>query len=227
VIDAEFRPIETWPGEMTPEGKRQQSRFSANYSDTLNDLDRELAHLRAKLVVIEVALKPGQIRLDGWPKSGATAPTHPGVIVSFESKHGPLRYATDAFKGSGYGGYLVGWQANIRAIALSLEALRRLDRYGVSGRGEQYTGWSALPPGSIAAGAPVMTVQEAAAFLIDAAGLTPGHDISGPDAVIDSAINRAEAYRRAAKHLHPDAGGTTTDFQKLEDAKRILDGATR
>jgi hypothetical protein len=31
-------------------------------------------------------------------------------------------------------------------------------------------------------------------------------------------------YRDAAKNLHPDAGGSTEDFQKLQEAKRILDG---
>jgi hypothetical protein len=40
------------------------------------------------------------------------------------------------------------WQHNVYAIAKSLEALRLVDRYGVTRRGEQYTGWKALPAGS-------------------------------------------------------------------------------
>jgi hypothetical protein len=36
-------------------------------------------------------------------------------------------------------------EANVRAIALALEALRKVDRYGVTKRGEQYAGWKALP----------------------------------------------------------------------------------
>lgn len=38
----------------------------------------------------------------------------------------------------------VDWQINLRAIALGLEALRKLDRYGITSRGEQYTGWRAI-----------------------------------------------------------------------------------
>lgn len=44
-----------------------------------------------------------------------------------------------------YYGDMPPWQANIRAIAKTLEHLRDLDRWGVTKRGEQYTGWKALP----------------------------------------------------------------------------------
>lgn len=218
MIDAEFRPIETWPGIPTKDHQRQQSRFSTSWSATLAHLDKELRHLGAKRGVIEVALRSNQIRLDGWPKADARAPEHPGVIISFESKHGPLRYATDEFKGNGNYGYLPGWQANVRAIALSLEALRSVDRYGVSGRGEQYTGWSALPPGTIAAGAATMTLDEASQFLVQSAG----YGLNETERLAGDGLN--EIYRRAAKRLHPDTGGTTEQFQKLEEAKRVLDG---
>ena len=53
-------------------------------------------------------------------------------MVAFESKHGPLKYATDVFDH---------WHANLRAIALGLEALRKVERYGITQRGEQYTGF--------------------------------------------------------------------------------------
>lgn len=35
------------------------------------------------------------------------------------------------------------WQHNVRSIALGLEALRAVDRYGISRRGEQYAGFRA------------------------------------------------------------------------------------
>lgn len=51
-----------------------------------------------------------------------------------------LVYATDACR------Y---WQHNVRSIALGLEALRAVDRYGISRRGEQYAGFrGALPAGA-------------------------------------------------------------------------------
>ncbi len=50
-----------------------------------------------------------------------------------------LVYATDACEF---------WQHNVRSIALGLEALRAVDRYGISRRGEQYAGFrAALTPG--------------------------------------------------------------------------------
>ena len=47
-----------------------------------------------------------------------------------------MRYAVDRF---------TEWKANVRGIALALEALRKVNRYGVAGRAEQYRGWLAIP----------------------------------------------------------------------------------
>ena len=44
----------------------------------------------------------------------------------------------------------------------------------------------------------------------------------GPDYDDPEDIDRA--YRHAAKKLHPDAGGSTADFQRLQEARRLLDG---
>jgi hypothetical protein len=38
------------------------------------------------------------------------------------------------------------WQDNLRAVALGLEALRRVERYGIAQRGEQYAGWRRADP---------------------------------------------------------------------------------
>lgn len=48
-----------------------------------------------------------------------------------------LVYATDA---------CVLWRHNVRSIALGLEALRAVDRFGISRRGEQYAGFRAALP---------------------------------------------------------------------------------
>lgn len=179
-----FRPIDQWPGEMTQ--ARRWSQFSANYTSTLNLLYRELSNLQATNVVIQLTLSESEVRLDGLPR-GRARPSHPGVILAFDSVHGPLKYATDIFHE---------WQDNLRAIALSLEALRKVDRYGVSKRGEQYTGWLGLPSGS-----GNMSRQEAEQFIAEHGG----------------------SYREAVKRLHPDAGGSEEDFKRLQEAREILD----
>jgi hypothetical protein len=154
------------------------------------------------------------------------------VILSFETKkYGPMRYFTDVFGGRGWyrssGGYqsLPGWQMNARAIALGLESLRKVDRYGIASRGEQYTGWSALPPATPMGAA--MTVEDAARFLAENANLEPvGEDDTPWDVlIIEEGEAREIAYKMCAKRLHPDVGGSKEDFQKLQEAKRILDEA--
>lgn len=212
-----FRPIQAWPGALTPDAKRKESPFKATFPETLKVLNLELEMLGAHEVVIELALTEADIRIDGWPKATAR-PSHPGVILSFDSRHGDLRYFTDTFansrvwrKGRDGAGYqdMPGWHANLRAIALGLEALRKVDRYGITRKGEQYTGWRALTQGSEAP----MSRAEALTFLADSAGLTllaAGRDIE-------------RAYRAAAKRLHPDAGGNEAGFARLTKAKALLD----
>jgi hypothetical protein len=63
---------------------------------------------------------------------------HPGVEISFDSRaHGRQSFATDEYDD---------WQDNVRAIALSLEALRAVERWGVS-KGRQYAGFALLAAG--------------------------------------------------------------------------------
>lgn len=209
-----FRPIDAWPGEMTSYHKRKRSPFDAPYEATLDLLDRELRNLRARDVVIQLALGESDIRNDGLPRA-ASRPEHPGVILAFDSIHGPLKYSTDVF---------THWQANLRAIALGLEALRRVERYGITKRGEQYTGWRAIGSGApIAVGEAPMTVEAAARWIAMLADWS-GPDM--PDSLITNPDVRAAAYRDAAKRHHPDAGGDPEDFRKLSEAKAVLDCAS-
>lgn len=131
-LGVRFRPLER---QFPPNPDRRWSPFRASLGETLQVLERELRMLHAERIVVQVALGERQIRNDGMPRSDARA-DHPGVVLAFDSKWGPLQYATDDFHH---------WEDNLRAIALAMEALRKVDRYGVSKRGEQYTGWKALP----------------------------------------------------------------------------------
>ncbi|MEJ7648579.1 MAG: hypothetical protein WKF57_05930 [Nakamurella sp.] len=205
-----IRPLTTWPGELTPSGKRRQSQFSAPMGSTTTLLRQELAALNAKQWITEVAIPSEDFRLDGGLRVRAKA-THPGVVLSLPKTNvGPLRYATDVF---------TTWADNLRAIALGMESLRRVDRYGIARRGEQYAGFRALPPGGIAMPAGPMTETEALAFLSVHSGIEMGPSANETRIVI--------AYRSAAKKLHPDAGGSTELFQRLGEAMRTLKVSTR
>lgn len=197
------RHIVEWPGPMTK--VRQDSPFSAAYNDTLELLDRELRHLAAKNIIMQLAYDEGDIRLDGRPRARAFM-RHPGVIITFNSKFGPLSYSTDLYKD---------WEANLRAIALALEALRRVDRYGVSKQGSQYQGYKRLDAGATTNG--FQTVEEAAEFIAGHCAELNGSQIAGSTEVFKI------AYKVAAQKTHPDMeGGDEEAFKKLQEAAAVL-----
>ena len=211
-MEIRFKPLPAWPYP----GDTVAPRFWATWTETLELLDRELVQLGAQDVTVQAGFTGDQIRLDGWPRADAR-PHHHGVILGFDSMYGPLTYATNRFHstqnyahGKGYRD-VPGWQANLRAVGLSLEALRAVDRYGVSRRGEQYRGWAALP---MSTGGP--TSRDAAARLIAAyAGVEPA------DVMEDEGI-RTKAIRKALFGSHPDHGGTDEKFSHVQDAIRLL-----
>lgn len=216
-IELTYRPIEHWPGDLTKD--RKPTPFRSKFNDTLALLSSEIEHLGAHSVVLQLALEDAEIRRDGTPRANSH-PRHPGVIVAFETKkHGPMQFATDVF--DGYWSGQTGWHANLRAIALGLQALRAVDRYGITRRGEQYTGWQALPPG-ISMPPARMSVEDAAQFLIDH-GEWGGEKATVPDLLAGGPEAIVAYYREAAKRLHPDVGGDTERFKRLQDAKQVLD----
>lgn len=199
-----FRPL-SWDGPRTPDdARRSPLAFRAGWTSTLELLDRELEHLDARDVVLELAVREDELRADGWPRSTAR-PTFPGVRLAFVSTHGPLIYATDAY---------MAWQHNVRAIALGLEALRAVDRYGVTHRGEQYRGWTALPAAPTAD-----AVLDAARVVVLLAGL-PESDVEAIAESIGTA--RRDAVRKAMRGAHPDTGGSLTRWDALRRAAIVL-----
>lgn len=216
-----FRPLDMWTEPETQ--YRKAAPFFTNWSDTLKLLDREIDTLTSGNrmhtdVILQVAAPESAMRLDGGIRADAKV-RHPGVVITFDGPAGPMRFATDQFESSskmvrGTWTTFPAWQNNVRAIALALEALRKVDRYGVTRGNEQYTGFRALGSG-IEMPPAQMTELEALEFLRIHAGWESGPDYDDPEGIYS-------AYRQAAKRLHPDAGGSTADFQRLQEAKRVL-----
>lgn len=202
--DVTFRPL-NWTGPSTPDHKRRgRGTFGASWHDTLEMLKKELGYLKAEHIVIEADFADSDIRLDGYPRSNARAPKHPGIRVAFDSKYGPLIYQTDS---------CVFWQHNVRSIALGLQALRAVDRYGVTKRGEQYTGWKAIGSGGNTQARAFDTPEQAAAWLRreDVLGFHGGGGLT-----IKSLL------RYGAKACHPDTGGSRENWDKYEQARDLL-----
>lgn len=103
-----------------------------------------------------------------------------------------------------------------------LEALRKVERYGIGRRGEQYAGWAALPPGT-PIGAPqqrpLMSLDEAARRL---AGMIDG--MTAADMLDDVEAART-CYRLAVRRLHPDnvQTGNAEAFLLLQEAWELIE----
>jgi hypothetical protein len=204
----QIEPMAAWP---YPETKpRKRSAFGASWSATLDLLDRELQHLNVSgAVAIRVVGSPSDVRLDGMLRASARLP-HPGVAVSFHSRrHGALSYPCDTFCAGG--GPLVDWQANVRAIALGLEALRKVERYGIASRGEQYAGWRAIESGTKSA----FANKDEALVWLRAFGHWP----------FGEQVDLGRLLRRAANLAHPDKNaGDRTAWDRYDAARQLLGG---
>jgi hypothetical protein len=205
MIAATFRPLPVWPYPATNQ-RRSRWTFKASWASTLDLLDREIASLGGGNVIIAAGFSDADLRQDGWPRAGAKVPPHPGVEISFDCSHGRLVYATDV---------CAWWEHNVRSIALGLEALRAVDRYGVTRRGEQYAGWRQLTAGSAGPELPT-TVEQAWEVLYDV--LDPG-EVGERGDVAD--LRRL--IRAAQKAAHPDTGGDHALFLRVQAAARLLE----
>ena len=85
-----LRPISAWPWAETRQ--RTRSPFSAQWSQTMKLLERELAHLGARALVLEADFRESDLRVtDGWPRADARPASH-RVILNYQSKQSTLRY---------------------------------------------------------------------------------------------------------------------------------------
>ena len=202
MLDARFRPLLKWTRK--PALAYVNSQFKTAYNRTLDLLEHELGKLDARDVLIEAGFSLDKIRNDGWPYAGSR-PDHPGVVLYFKTPDGAMEFPCGT-----YGLF----EANIHAIALTLENLRAIDRHGVTLGHQQYAGFLALPP------APKeWTVDQAAEFIaaVDPKGPSAGSMIA------DSGVYR-KAYRKAALALYPTLGPEQNDgWYQLSLARAILD----
>lgn len=194
---------------LNKDGVQAARRSNPNWSKAFELLRYELARIKATNVIIEAGYKPNQVRADGWPYSNAK-PEHSQVRVSFERSGTPIAFLQVGFKAVEY---------NVWLIAMTLQALRAVDRYGCSQSGEQYKGWAQLPPGkeSIAA-AEWSSVEYAMRFLCQ---IGNGEVLSLLPADLDV------VYRAAARKAHPDAGGSNELMAKVNRAKDYIERAVR
>lgn len=211
-----LRPLTGWPHHLTTE--RTRGRFDSSLTETLTLLDRELRMLEPPSCtypdsVLQLALREQDFRrLDGMPRAGAVT-EHPGVILNIEPRNRPpLSFPCDTF---------THWHANLRAIALTLEALRKIDRYGVTQTGQQYRGWQAIEAAPASYDSVTMACQ-ALARIAWPNERTECREKWAPKIATDPAIAR-NAYRKARSNAHPDRNdGDQTLWNTVEASAEVL-----
>jgi hypothetical protein len=200
---------------FTPEARQrltgirpERSPFASTWTATTDLLDRELWALGVRTeYVLMIDVEERDMKLNGELRASAR-PASSAVAIAFTARNlGDLMFACGKFRE---------WHDNVRAIALGLEALRKVDRYGITKSAEQYRGWSALPPGTPMPPA-AMTIGDAIKIL---------EDFSGVHIDTNKPASLTFAWRKAAWRTHPDQGGNETDFKRVNAAVDLLRATT-
>lgn len=201
-ITFNFRPLDKFPRPL------KTSRTWGPFKTTPQQAQRlvlwECEKMGAVHVYLLAACTQKDINTFGEIRHDARM-AHPGVVVHCEMPKGkpPRRFACDKF---------TRWESNMKAIAITLERLRLSGIYGVMESDEQYTGFSALPPGGIPT-AEWSSVEHARRWLGELCVLPAGTHID-------------QLYRESAKVAHPDRGGSNELMSKVNRCKDFIEKGT-
>jgi hypothetical protein len=194
---------------------RKKSQFTTTWRDTLNLLEREVYALQSRGMddpILMMDIGEGDLRIDGQVRANAR-PKSDAVAISFESTKGPLTFWSDRYDQTPWGNKMILWQHNVRAIALTLEALRTVERHGATRSDEQYVGFRQL------AAAPAPTPQTSVEAWVTIARLA-GYTDPGA-AQVDEEL-KARFIRLARRAAHPDTGGSEEKWQRFTEALKVV-----
>lgn len=177
----------SWPRHWPRNQKPQASSFKTGLIDARDGLVRELALLGAKSVVISCNAE----RLgNGMIAARQRRIDDTGVAVYFTLKGAQKCIPCDKW---------IRLEDNLRAVELTINALRGLDRWGAKEIVDAaFQGFTALPEAT------------GVAAWWDELGVAP----SASNDEIDT------AYRRLIKQHHPDVGGDVEAFRRVTEAYR-------
>lgn len=186
-----LEPLDGWPGELKT--RRKQSKFKATPAASAAQIRHEVAQLKGSNIRLQIAARRDQFTLDMSRLRANERPWHPGIVLVFDTPAGVMRYPCDTYPH---------WADNLRAIAVTLELLRSIDRHGVT-TGQQYQGFLQIESG-----------------IAMPAGVKPNNDWSSEGAAIDYLIRISgvvlatdlrKVQRWALRNTHPDFNPSRED----------------
>lgn len=189
--DAKAYPLQ-WPVgyPRTLPHKRRDSQFTSHGQKltvalALGRLQRQIEMLGGRYPVLSSNV---ELRLDGQPRSGMPEPSDPGVALYFQLRSNGTCMPCDAFRKVA---------DNIGAIAHHIDAVRRIERYGVASVEQMFTGFQS----------------------IRGPGPKPWRETLGIPAeqIVTLAYVRQRKHELAAR-FHPDVGGTETMMAEINAA---------
>lgn len=216
-VELRIRPIERWSGPES--GGKKDDRFDRTGTQTQSDLRIELAAIGVRNAVIQADITEGDLRNDGMLRANARFQSSRIMLAFNHPTQGAVSFPAWTYRDP--------W-ANLRAIVKTLEALRAIDRHGVTRNAQQYTGWKQLPPqGEAIAATEFATVHDAARFLLKTQ--IPKAQIAEAWVrdIMESSDRLNRVYREAAKNAHPDTGGSDELMRKVNAARDMIERAQK
>lgn len=179
-----------WPRKYTSGWSARTASFKVTFDKAIHDLDAEIERLGGRYPILSTNL---EVRLDGTLKRGE--PIDRGVACYFDLKGKQKVFACDAFSTV---------KDNVRAIGLTIAAVRSIERYGASDMLERaLSAFEALP-------APLDPYQ-----ILMLPRDARREDIEG-------------AFKRLALKHHPDKeGGSNAKMAELNRARDLALEALR
>lgn len=175
-----------WP--KTEPAKKENGKFKQSLAGALNNLKTECARLGGKNLVLSSNYTLGNER-----------PAESGVVAYFQLNEQAIAIPCDRWR-------LV--EHNVQAIALTIEAMRGMERWGAKHMiTAMFTGFKALP-----------------------------HKASGENPLVTLGLDATKsyteaeitaAYKQRAKTEHPDAGGSNERWAKLREAHDLAMATAR
>jgi hypothetical protein len=179
-----------WPEgwKRTPANERQaRNAFQVSRAQARDHLLRQLDLLWASSVIISTNVP---VKANGSFYADTREPDDPGVAVYFKYQGKSMCFACDRY---------VSVRSNTRAIGLTIEAIRTIERHGASDMMERaFRGFAALPEKATEPWRAVLEI---------------GHEAKvSPDEI-------EEKFRDLALKHHPDHGGDPDKFRAIVEAR--------